>query len=229
MNQERARLNEATQHDVDGTLAIWEIVSVTISCLIAEWVITSVAGGSNVLIIVPVIFAFGFMFWSHRLRGESLKEIGFRLDNFGKAIRLLIVPMVVGSAILIGIGYSYGSVDFFRWRGGAILGMPFLGIAWALVQQYALQGFFNRRAQIVWGPGPVSILVVAVLFAAFHLPNPALMVATFVGGLVWTTVYQRAPNLLALAISHGLMTWILISTLPSNLLRGLRVGYKFIG
>lgn len=229
MNQEGVRLNEATQHDVDGSLALWEIVSVTISCLIAEWVITAVAGGSNVLIIVPVIFAFGFMFWSHRLRGESLKEIGFRLDNFGKAIRLLILPMVVGSAILIGIGYFYGSVDFFRWRGGAILGMPLLGIAWGLVQQYALQGFINRRAQIVWGPGPVSILVVAVLFAAFHLPNPALMAATFVGGLVWTTVYQRAPNLFALAISHGLMTWILISTAPSSLLHGLRVGYKFIG
>ncbi len=104
-----------------------------ISCLIAEWVITAVAGGSNVLIIVPIIFAFGFMFWSHRLRGESLKDIGFRLDNFGKAARLLILPMVVGSVILIGIGYFYGSIDFFRWRGGgAILGMPLLGIAWGL-------------------------------------------------------------------------------------------------
>jgi membrane protease YdiL (CAAX protease family) len=230
MNRAGARLNEVAQHDVDRSLAIWEIVSVITSCLIAEWVITAVAGGSNVLIIVPIIFAFGFMFLSHRLRGESLKEIGFRLDSFWQAARLLILPMVVGSVILVGIGYFYGSIDFFRWRGGgAIPGMPVLGIAWGLVQQYALQGFINRRAQIVWGPGIVSILVVAVLFAAFHLPNPTLMVATFVGGLVWATVYQRAPNLFALAISHGLMTWILISTVPGNLLHGLRVGYKFIG
>ncbi|MFZ0062396.1 MAG: CPBP family intramembrane glutamic endopeptidase, partial [Pyrinomonadaceae bacterium] len=120
--------------------------------------------------------------------------------------------------------------DFFRWRGGgAVLGMPLLGILWGLVQQYALQGFINRRAQIAWGAGPVSVLIVAVLFGAFHLPNPGLMIATFVGSLVWATVYQRAPNLFALAISHGLMTWILISTVPSHLLHGLRVGYKFIG
>lgn len=228
--KEGTQLHEAAQGDLDRSLALWEIVSVIISCLIAEWVITAVAGVSNALIIVPIIFAFGFMFWSHRLRGESLRGIGFRLDNFDKAARLLILPMVLGSVILIGIGYFYGSIDFSRWRGGgALLGMPLLGIAWGLVQQYALQGFINRRAQIVWGPGPVSILVVAVLFAAFHLPNPALMAATFVGGLVWATVYQRAPNLFALAISHGLMTWILISTVPGKLLHGLRVGYKFIG
>jgi membrane protease YdiL (CAAX protease family) len=223
-------LNEATNDGVDRSLAIWEILSVISSCLIAEWVITAVVGASSMLIIVPIIFAFGFMIWSHRLRGESLREIGFRLDNFGKAARLLVLPMVLGSLVLIAIGYFYRSIDFFRWRGGGeILGMPLLGMLWGLVQQYALQGFINRRAQIVWGSGFVSILIVAVLFGAFHLPNPTLMIATFLGGLVWTTVYQRAPNLFALAISHGLMTWILISTLPSNLLHGLRVGYKFIG
>ncbi len=227
---EQGPLPEAANPDGDRSLAIWEIVSVMTSCLVAEWAITALAGSSNVLIGVPVLFAFGFMFWSHRLRGESLRDIGFRIDNFGKAVRLLILPMVVASLLLIGIGYWNGSIDFFRWRGGgAILGMPLLGILWGLVQQYAIQGFINRRAQIAWGPGFVSIFTVAVLFGLFHLPNPALMVATFVGGLVWATVYQRAPNLLALAISHGLMTWILISTLPSNLLHGLRVGYKFIG
>lgn len=227
---EQRPLPEAANRDGDRSLAIWEIVSVMTSCLLAEWAITALAGSSNVLIVVPVLFAFGLMFWSHRLRGESLRDIGFRLDNFGKAVRLLIPPMVLASLLLIGIGYWNGSIDFFRWRGGsAILGMPLLGILWGLVQQYAIQGFINRRSQIAWGPGFVSIFTVAVLFGAFHLPNPALMFATFVGGLVWATVYQRAPNLLALAISHGLMTWILISTLPSNLLHGLRVGYKFIG
>lgn len=222
-------MDDATNQSVDRSLAAWEIVSVVSSCLIAEWVITAVAGSSNILIVVPIIFAFGFMFWSHRLRGESLKDIGFRLDNFGSALRLLVLPMILATAILLGIGYWNGSIDFFRWRGGVILGMPLLGILWGLVQQYALQGFINRRAQIAWGSGTVSILIVAILFGAFHLPNPALTAATFIGGLIWATVYQRVPNLFALAISHGLMTWIFISTLPSGSLRGLRVGYKFIG
>ena len=223
-------MDEVANQSVDKSLAAWEIVSVISSCLIAEWVITAVAGGSSVLIVAPIILAFAFMFCSHKLHGESLRNIGFRLDNFGQAARLLILPTVVAGLILIGIGYRNGSIDFFRWRGGGLLlGMPLLGILWGLVQQYALQGFINRRAQLVFGSGFLSILLVSLLFGVFHLPNPALTIATFLGGLVWATVYQRAPNLFALAISHGLMTWILISTLPGNLLHGLRVGYKFIG
>jgi membrane protease YdiL (CAAX protease family) len=221
---------ESATAKIDKTLALWEIISVVTSCLIAEWVITAVAGESHVLIVVPIVFAFVLMFLSHRSRGESLRDLGFRWDNFGKAARLLVLPMVLACAFLLVVGYFNGSLDFFRWRGGqSILGMPLLGILWGLVQQYALQGFINRRAQIVLGPGVLSILVVALLFGAFHLPNPVLTVATFAGGLLWATVYQRAPNLFALALSHGLMTWILISTIPSGLLHGLRVGYKFIG
>lgn len=221
---------EADTAKIDKSLALWEIVSVVMSCLIAEWVIVAVAGESNILIVVPIVFAFALMFLSHRLRGESLRDLGFRWDNFSEAARLLILPMVLASAVLLVVGYLNGSLDFFRWRGGqSILGMPLLGVLWGLVQQYALQGFLNRRAQIVWGRGWLSILAVALLFGAFHLPNPVLTLATFTGALLWATVYQRAPNLFALTLSHGLMTWILISTLPSDLLHGLRVGYKFIG
>lgn len=223
-------MNEVLNQNPEKSLAAWEIVSVVTSCVIAEWVITAVAGESNLLILVPIVLAFGFMLCSHKLRRESLRDIGFRFDNFGKAARLLIVPMLVATLVLVGIGYVNKSIDFFRWRGGgALLGMPLVGILWGLIQQYALQGFINRRAQVVFGSGFLSILLVGALFGAFHLPNPALTVATFLGGLVWATVYQRAPNLFALAVSHGLMTWVLISTLPPNFLHGLRVGYKFIG
>jgi membrane protease YdiL (CAAX protease family) len=70
---------------------------------------------------------------------------------------------------------------------------------------------------------------VALVFGALHLPNPLLALATFAGGLVWAYVYQRAPNLLALGLSHGLMTWVLISSVPPESLYNLRVGFKFFG
>ena len=221
---------ERTHPTVDRSLALWEIASVITSCLIAEWVITAVVGFSSWLIAVPIVLAFGFMFFSHRIHAESLKDIGFRFDNFGASLRLLLPPMILATLILLGIGYFNHSINFFRWRGGgALLGMPLLGMLWGLVQQYALQGFINRRAQAAWDRGIASVLFVAVMFAGFHLPNPTLVGATFIGGLVWAIIYQRAPNLFALAISHGLMTWILISTLPSSWLHSLRVGYKFLG
>ncbi len=212
----------------DRTLAFWEIASVITSCLIGEWVIFSVGRGSNVALAILVTIVFSYLFISHRLRRESARELGLRLDNFVAAGRLLLLPMVVGSMVLIAIGYSNGSLNFFRWKGSqSILGIPALGIFWGLTQQYVLQAFINRRAQIMWGSGVRSILFVAAMFAALHLPNPGLALATFAGGLVWAAVYQRAPNLLALALSHGIMTWILVSTIPASALGGLRVGFKY--
>lgn len=212
----------------DKALAFWEIVSVITSCLIGEWVIFSIGRGSSVAFAVLVIIVFAFMFRSHQLRGESARDLGLRLDNFMQAVKLLILPMAVVSAVLIAIGYASGSLNFFRWRGGqSILGVPALGILWGLMQQYALQAFINRRAQIIWGRGLQSVLFVALMFSLLHLPNPGLAIATFAGGLLWAAVYQRVPNLLALALSHGIMTWVLVSTVPASVLGGLRVGFKY--
>jgi membrane protease YdiL (CAAX protease family) len=61
------------------------------------------------------------------------------------------------------------------------------------------------------------------------LPNVWLAVATFTGGVVWAAVYQRAPNLFALALSHALMTGVIIATLPPSALHHLRIGFKYFG
>jgi membrane protease YdiL (CAAX protease family) len=50
-----------------------------------------------------------------------------------------------------------------------------------------------------------------------------------VAGLVWAFVYQRRPNLFALAISHALASITLALSFPPNLLNSLRVGFKYFG
>jgi membrane protease YdiL (CAAX protease family) len=212
-------------------LAAWEIVSIACSTMIAEWAVLAL-GADKLWLAVPVACAFALIFYSHKLRGESLRELGWRTDNFVQAARLLLLPMLVGSVLLALVGWLWfgGSFSFGQRRAGwAVFGFPVWGFAWGLLQQYVLQSYINRRAQILFGQGAASITIVALLFALLHLPNPWLMCATFLGGLIWAAVYQRAPNLYALAISHAVLTWVLISTLPSDALRGLRVGYKFFG
>ena len=76
------------------------------------------------------------------------------------------------------------------------------------------------------GKGGGSILLVASVFAIFHLPNPVLAAVTLVGGLIWAAIYQREANLFALAASHMVASISLAMALPLNVINGLRVGFK---
>ena len=213
----------------DRALAGWEVISVVSSIIIAEWMFTTVSGLSKLIIAIPVLLAFAVMICSHRARNESLRDIGFRFDNFLQAMGLLALPMLGSGILCLIVGWQLGgTINLFRWHPNRfILFQLMLGFGWGLVQQYALQGFLNRRTTMALGPGWQSVLIIALIFGGLHLPNPALTVITFTGGIVWAAVYQRVPNLFALAVSHSVMTWVVVSTIPSSLLHHLRVGLNY--
>lgn len=210
----------------EKVIAAWEIASVTISFLIAEWVVPAFASRSRLVGIVPLGLALLLILLSQRARGERARDIGWRIDNFLRAMASLAIPMLAALILLVIVGWlakGFHTDKIYLWQWLAWL--P----AWALVQQFALQGFINRRARILCGPGPGSILLVGCIFAMLHLPNLWLACATFAGGIIWAGVYQRHPNLPALALSHALMSLTLVWALPSSMLGNLRVGFRYFG
>jgi len=213
----------------DRALAAWEIVSLVSSALIGEWILAAAGGRSKLIVAIPITLAFVLIFVSQVLRGESLRDLGLRFDNFARAMKLLALPMLVVAVLALAVGLVSGArPDLFRWHPERpIAGQLALGFGWGLIQQYALQSFVNRRAQIIWQKGTRTVILTAFIFALLHFPNPWLMLATFIGGAVWAFVYQRAPNLFALALSHSVMTWVLVSTLPTSALNHLRIGFKY--
>ncbi len=215
----------------DRALAAWEFVSVVSSIVIAEWALAATAGLNKAFAAVPAVLALALMIFSHRVKSETLRDLGFRTDNFLRALKLLILPVLVFAALALIISWRLGGhINFLRWRPDRYLVVQLLiGFVWALAQQYLLQGFLNRRAMIIFGRGWASVLLVGVIFGALHLPNIWLAVITLIAGTIWAAIYQRAPNLFALSVSHAVMTWFVISTLPPSLLQHLRVGLRYFG
>ncbi len=170
-----------------------------------------------------VTFAVALM--SNIVHGDTLKEIGLRVDNLGRALRLLALPTAGAALLILAAGLAFGSVNlgdrfFFHLKS-----LPL----WTLAQQYALQGFLHRRVQDLCGKGWKSILWVAAIFSALHLPNPMLTVGTFLGGALWAWTFQREPNLLALMVSHTLLSAVLANSLPPWILPNMKVGWGYWG
>ena len=205
--------------------AAGRIAFVMLCVLIGEWIFPLIFGHRPwaFSFIVLVILIFGF--FSHRALHATPSEIGLRLDNFPGAARLLAPLMLLAVVVLLVIGYRLGSLGVVR-NSASMFRMRYLIwlFWWALLQQYALQAIVNRQAQTLWGRGARSIFAVALMFGLLHLPNFPLVLATFAGGLVWAYTYQKAPNIIALALSHYIMTLVLMWALSPSLLHNLRVG-----
>lgn len=208
-----------------------EVASVTISVLITVWVIIPLQLNYRGLVAVPGLLASTFMINSYRVRGETLHELGFTLRHLGRALLLLSTPIFIGGAVLIVIGYLNGSLHVkpgFRTR---LVLLPL----WGLIQQYILQAFIYRRLRFIlvdehlpkneqtrraW----LAVFLTATLFSLVHAPNLELMALALLGGLVWSWVYERARNLLALGLSHALISALVMLSLPAD---SMRVGYEY--
>jgi membrane protease YdiL (CAAX protease family) len=209
------------------SIAITSILFVVMCVVTGEWIIPPRFGPDVRFFTFLAVLVLTAGLLTHRSQEESAVDLGLRLDNFMQAARCLVLPMVVIAVALLFFGWFTGSLlapqAHSRWHFQTAAWL----LWWALLQQYGLQAIINRQAQVLWGKGIGSVIVVALIFAALHLPNLTLVVATLAGGLVWASVYQRAPNIFALALSHWLMVLALVFTLPPSLLHGMRVGSSY--
>jgi membrane protease YdiL (CAAX protease family) len=210
-----------------------EVASVLASVFLTTWVMIPLQPEPRWLIGAPGLFAIALILNSQRIRGERLHDLGLTGRNFGKALRLIALPTLAAATVIATLGYvtnSFHRTSHF-WTNALFLPV------WGITQQFVLQAFIYRRIrgglvaesaspdqqrrQALW-----AILATAALFSLAHLPNLMLMVLTLIGGLMWSWVYERAPNLLALGLSHATLSLLLMTSAPDWLLPSLSVGYK---
>ncbi len=157
------------------------------------------------------------------LRAARTREWGLRRDAFLPALLDAAVFTLVAAAAIWGAGTQLGAMPS---RDRPARDLAFL-VPWGLGQQFALQTVLLREAQAATSRRR-GIAIAAAVFGALHLPNPFLAPVTLLAALVWCWIYDRHPNLIPLALSHALLTLVVLSCLPSSITGRLRVGYGYL-
>jgi len=202
--------------------AVLEVAALTVLLLSYIWGWQGAFPGSSLLI---VVLYFGIGIASHLRRGESARQIGFRLDNWQAAFRGVLIAVGTAALFFLAVGAALNTWHFPSARQMA-LELPWM-VAWGTAQQYGLVCFFYQRLlEILQGPRAAT-LGAASLFAVFHVPNPLLLAVTLGAGIVSCTLYRRVPNVIALGVAHAVISIVIASTLPLEFTHRMHVGPGF--
>jgi membrane protease YdiL (CAAX protease family) len=137
-------------------------------------------------------------------------------------VRALFVTLLL-VLVLLGTGAFLGTLHDRRDFLGSLAPL----VIWGGAQQWVLQTVVLREAQAATTPR-AGIIIAALLFGVVHLPNPFLAPVTAVAALVWCRLYDRYPNIIPLALSHGLGTLALRYAFSDDMIGRLRVGASYL-
>lgn len=170
-------------------------------------------------LVVVVLIPIG----SNLLHRDRPARLGFRLDNLGRSAAEVGLATAVGAIVVLIVAAAAGGFEGWpgMWRG--FLTYPF----WGLAQQYAMQSFAYRRLREALARPGLAAAATAVLFGSAHWPNVALAGVTVLGGYVWCRLFERHPNLITLALSHGWLAVLVRAVWPAVWLHNLRIGPEF--
>ncbi|MGH9797545.1 MAG: lysostaphin resistance A-like protein, partial [Candidatus Polarisedimenticolia bacterium] len=163
---------------------------------------------------------------AHLRAGERPADIGLRVDNLGAAARDAFLATMTLGLLLLGAGALLGSLDF----PPLALWPRTLrdGIVWGSLQQYGLLAvYYLRFGELFPGRRVAPLWAASAIFALLHLPNPFLTIATFGAGALSCWLYRRTRNLIVLGVMHGVVSFLIVETLPDSITMGMRVGPGF--
>ncbi|MEM9192275.1 MAG: CPBP family glutamic-type intramembrane protease [Myxococcota bacterium] len=149
-----------------------------------------------------------------RLRsgGDTLSDMGLRIDNVGATAPPILGLTTLVSLALLGVGYAAG-----RALTGEAIVLFLLYPLWGIAQQFLMQGIVHRRLRSAGASPGVAIVVTGAAFAALHLPDEKLTVLTWIAGTGWAWLFSRWPNAWLLGLSHGVLaalTYLLVLGSP---------------
>ncbi len=167
---------------------------------------------------------------SHLAHRDTFTTLGLTLSNLRPSAQA-VLPLAAAIFIpLLIYGFANGSLHFIAPRSRTLISFVGYGV-WCIFQQYLMQSYFHNRLMKLIANRHITSAVVAVMFGAAHIPNPILMIATTLGGLLLAEIFARYRNIWPLALAQTVGGFLIAALSPASLIHNMRVGpgYFYFG
>lgn len=182
-------------------IRLFEIIAVVLTG-IGKFVFMDWLQLKIVFIVAACLFWIGYVVYRKKQNKAATEYWGLTFDNFGKTLLELlpIALLLVLSFVLVG---SYRGTNVLDWT---IVPVLLLYPIWGVLQQFIIIGILATDLKDFKGnrlPELAVMLIVATVFGLVHYPHFLLIGATFLLALVYTKLFLRGRNLIALGAYHG--------------------------
>ena len=166
--------------------------------------------------VISVILSSCLFVISLLIRGDSLKELGIRLDNFYRSGRECAMISVLSIIVVTSVSVFYFDrfnmdhlihyfVKFFKDPLWANLHR----ISQRIGQQFLLQSVFLIRFLLIFQRKSIALASTTVLFSLAHSPNMKLMILSFLFGSICCLLSLRNRNIFTIGLMHAVFTMVL--------------------
>jgi hypothetical protein len=158
---------------------------------------------------------------------EGWKPMGFTTANFGRALWIPGAALAV-TAIAVVVAARQHTLRLPLGGPLAFIATYIAYAIWTAVQQFLLQSFFLLRFLRVLPSRRMAVLGAAAIFAAAHLPNPVLTLATLIWGIAACLLFLRYRNIYPLMLAHAVLGITVAITVPGPVVHNMRVGLGYL-
>jgi membrane protease YdiL (CAAX protease family) len=157
---------------------------------------------------------------------DGWQAMGFRTANFLRSLWIVVAALLLAA---VAVAVAARMHTLFAPSGVLAFFATYCAYAlWSGVQQLLLQGVFLLRfLRLITRPA-VAALTAAALFSMAHLPNPVLMLFTFIWGLVACLCFLRYRNIYPLMLAHAILGITVAMTVPGPIDHNMRVGLGYL-
>ncbi|SNT24766.1 CAAX protease self-immunity [Ekhidna lutea] len=154
------------------------------------------------LIFILIMFIFWGVYITKRIKQspESLREWGFRIDNFTRVLKTVLPYGIVAIVACVSIGMIRDTINI-HWH---IIPILLLYPIFGTLQQFLLMALFAGNLESTGRFSKVFIIIItSTLFGLLHYPYWWLVVGTFLLAILYSIIYLRERNLYVLGVFHG--------------------------